>query len=47
METVKIPKFKWGEISELNSGHTPDEWGVVQKNTKPRQTKIIAYDVSW
>ncbi len=27
METAKIPKFKWGEISELNSGHTPDEWG--------------------
>lgn len=46
METVKMPKFKWGEISELNSGHTPNEWGNVQ-STKPKQFRIIAYDVSW
>ena len=46
METAKTSKFKWGEISELNSGHTPNEWGMVQK-AKPRQTRIIAYDVLW
>ena len=46
METAKIPKFKWGEISELNSGHTPDEWGMTQK-AKPRQIVIIVYDISW
>ncbi len=46
METAKIPKFKWGEISELNSGHTPSEWGMVQE-AKPKQNRIIAYDVSW
>lgn len=46
MDTVKVPKFKWGEISELNSGHTPNEWGIVQK-PKPKQTTIIAYDISW
>ena len=44
METAKTPKFKWGEISDLNSGHTPNEWGMVQK---PKQTRIIAYDVLW
>ena len=46
METAKTPKFKWGEISELNLGHTPNEWGMVQ-NAKPKQPRIIAYDVSW
>ena len=44
METAKIPKFNWGEISDLNSGHTPDEWGVVKK-TKLKQNVIVAYDV--
>ncbi|MBS3922149.1 MAG: hypothetical protein KGZ37_03245 [Nitrosarchaeum sp.] len=46
METAKVPKFKWGEISELNSGHTPNEWGMAQK-PKPKQTLIVAYDISW
>ena len=46
METVKIPKFKWDEISDLNSGHTPNEWGTIQK-IKTKQTRIIAYDISW
>jgi hypothetical protein len=46
METAKVPKFKWGEISELNSGHTSNEWGMAQK-AKPQQKIIIAYDVSW
>ncbi len=46
METAKVSKFKWGEISELNSGHTSNEWGMEQK-AKPKQTTIIAYDISW
>ena len=45
METVKVPKFKWNEISELNSGHTPNEWGMPQK--KPKQNTIVAYDILW
>jgi len=32
METAKTPKFKWGEISELNSGHNPNEWGNGTKS---------------
>ncbi len=24
---TKFPKFKWGVLSEQNSGHTPSEWG--------------------
>ncbi len=46
METAKISKFKWGEIAELNSGHTSNEWGMAQKE-KPKQNRIIAYDVLW
>jgi len=46
METAKVPKFKWGEISDLNSGHTSNEWGMAQK-AKPKQNTIIAYDISW
>jgi len=41
-----MPKFKWGEISEQNSGHTPYEWGMEQK-IKPKKRVIVAYDVSW
>ncbi len=46
METAKVPKFKWGEISDLNSGHTSNEWGMAQK-VKPKQNRIIAYDIVW
>lgn len=46
MDTAKVTKFRWGEISELNSGHTANEWGMEQK-VKPKQTTIIAYDISW
>jgi hypothetical protein len=46
METARVPPFKWGEISEHNSGHTPNEWGMEQK-IKPKKRIIIAYDVSW
>jgi len=31
METANLPKFKWGELSELNSGHTENEWGLQKK----------------
>jgi hypothetical protein len=46
METAKVPKFRWGEVSDLNSGHTANEWGMAQK-AKPKKTTIIAYDISW
>ena len=46
METVIVPKFKRDEISELNSGHTPNEWGMAQKK-KPKQDTIVAYDILW
>ena len=46
METANIPKFKWGEISELNSGHTPNEWGMEQKKNQ-KQRKYVVYDVAW
>ena len=46
VETANISKFKWGEISEHNSGHTPNEWGMEEK-IKPKKRIIIAYDVSW
>lgn len=46
VETAKVPKFRWGEISELNSGHTPNEWGMAQK-PKQKHTLIIAYDILW
>ena len=45
METAKVDKFKWGEISERNSGHTPNEWGM-EKKAKPEQNVIIAYDIA-
>ena len=45
METVHLPKFKWGELSELNSGHTVDEWGVQKKKHISRT--FVSYTVSW
>ncbi|MFQ5781553.1 MAG: hypothetical protein ACE5GR_00690 [Nitrosopumilus sp.] len=45
MESAKLPKFKWNEISELNSGHTPDEWGIQMKKTSLRT--FVAYTISW
>jgi len=41
METAKIPKFKWSELSDLNSGHTPNEWGM--KKRKSNQFKCVIY----
>jgi hypothetical protein len=35
MDTAKLPKFKWGELSELNSGHTENEWGLQKKKSTP------------
>lgn len=45
MVETRFPKFKWGMVSEQNSGHTKDEWGT--KEQKPKTGKIIAYTVSW
>lgn len=44
MDSVKLPKFKWDELSELNSGHTPEEWGSQKK----KSNKIfVSYTVMW
>ena len=45
METAKLPKFKWDELSELNSGHTENEWGLQKKKSAPRT--FVFYTVSW
>ena len=46
METAKLPKFRWGELSEMNSGHTANEWGMhSKKNTTPKT--FVAYTLSW
>lgn len=45
METAKLPKFNWTELSELNSGHTHDEWGIQKKKSVPRI--FVSYTVSW
>jgi len=45
METAKLPKFKWDELSELNSGHTENEWGLQKKKSTPRT--FVSYTVSW
>ena len=44
-ETANLPKFKWGTLSELNSGHTVDEWGVQKKKQILRT--FVSYTVSW
>ncbi|MFY9301415.1 MAG: hypothetical protein WAO91_09530 [Candidatus Nitrosotenuis sp.] len=43
MVETQFPKFRWGEISELNAGHTQNEWGKA----KPSPKKVIAYTVVW
>ena len=45
METTKLPKFKWDELSELNSGHTENEWGLQKKKSAPKTFEF--YTVSW
>ena len=45
MIETQFPKFKWGTVSEQNSGHTTDEWGTQKQ--KPKIRKIIAYTVAW
>ena len=45
MIETQFPKFKWGMVSEQNSGHTKDEWGTKEQKAKTR--RIIAYTVSW
>ena len=44
MDTPKIPKFRWGEISEKNSGHNLNEWGEP-KRIDPKC--IVAYRIQW
>ncbi|MFB5636438.1 MAG: hypothetical protein ACE5RB_07385 [Nitrosopumilus sp.] len=44
METAKLPKFKWAELSEQNSGHTPNEWGTQKKSNT---MTFVSYTVSW
>ncbi len=41
MVETQFPKFRWGTISELNAGHTQNEWG--SKSTK----RLVAYTVVW
>ncbi|HJJ23215.1 MAG TPA: hypothetical protein OQH54_05835 [Nitrosopumilus sp.] len=45
MKTAKLSKFKWGDLSELNSGHTPEEWGIQKKRSIPRT--FVSYTVVW
>jgi len=45
MDTAKLPKFKWNELSELNSGHTENEWGAQKKKSNP--ITFVSYTVSW
>jgi hypothetical protein len=45
MDTAKLPKFKWGELSELNSSHTENEWGLQKKKSAP--VTFVSYTVSW
>ena len=43
MKTAKVDKFNWDKDSDLNLGHTSNEWGI----TKKKSNVIIAYDVKW
>ena len=45
MESAKLPKFNWDELSEFNSGHTENEWGMKKKKSIPRT--FVFYTVSW
>ena len=45
MKTAKLPKFNWGEVSELNSGHTSEEWGIETKKSLAKT--FVSYTVSW
>jgi len=44
VKTAKLPKFNCGEVSELNSGHTSEEWGTTKKSL-PKT--FVAYTGSW
>ncbi|MBT5200267.1 MAG: hypothetical protein HOK63_01550 [Thaumarchaeota archaeon] len=46
MKTAKLDKFQWGTVSDLNSGHTSNEWGTPSKR-KSTQNVFVAYDVNW
>jgi hypothetical protein len=46
METAKPFKFNWDEVSELNSGHTSEEWGISNK-PKSKQNMVIDSEDFW
>lgn len=33
MEPAKILKSKWSELSDYNSGHTPNQWGIQKRKS--------------
>jgi hypothetical protein len=43
MVETQFPKFKWETVSEQNSGHTKDEWGIKKEMPKT----IVAYSLVW
>ena len=45
MDTAKLPKFKWGKLSELTLGYTENEWGL--KKRKSASVTIVSYAVYW
>ena len=45
MGAAKLPKFKWGELSEFNLRPTENEWELQKKKSVPRT--FVSYTVSW
>lgn len=45
METARLPKFNWDEISELNLGHTSSEWGIPAR--KSISKTLVTYKMFW
>lgn len=43
MKTAKVDKFNWSKTSDVNLGHTSNEWGIRKK----KSNVIISYDVKW
>ena len=35
METAKLTKIDWERTDKHNSGHTKDEWGLIQDEKPP------------
>ena len=48
MKTAKLPKFDWSRVDEQNSGHTKNEWGLLQEENATNNIRVIeAYTVVW